>query len=201
MKFTYLFILASIFSLEILAANPLQSDKKKKEDKLENIMILFIGKNYDNRKLLESELTYYINEKGFNASPSVKYLTGIGIPDKEKVLTALEENNFDGILLVQVVDLDVKQKWVNAKMKYGNSATAPIFFNYYDLSLQYTPGYSTQEISYEVESSLFRTSDKSQVFTTTSKAYDRESLDLAMESFAQSTADQLKRSKTLLKTK
>ncbi len=201
MKYAYLIILLAILSFVTLGAKPKQGDKKQKEDKLQNIMVLFIGKNYENRKLLESELTYYINDKGFNASPSIKFLTGIGIPDKEKVLTALEENNFDGILLVQVIDLDVKQKWVNAKMKYGNSPTAPIFLNYYDLSLQYTPGYSTQEISYEVESTLFRTADKSQVYTTTSKAYNRESLDLAMESFARSTADQLKRSKTLLKTK
>lgn len=201
MKHTYLMLFLSLLTSAILIAGPKQSDKKKNADKLEKIMILFLGKNYENRKLLESELTYYINDKGFNASPSVKYIPGIGIPDKEKVLATLEENNFDGILLVQVIDLDVKEKWVNAKMKYGNSPTAPIFFNYYDLSLQYSPGYSTQEISYEVESTLFRTADKNQLFTTTSKTYNRESLDLAMESFARATADQLKRSKALLKTK
>jgi hypothetical protein len=201
MKFGYLILFIAVMNSGILSARPGQSDKKKDDEKLKKIMILFLGKNYENRKSVEGELTYYINDKGFDALPSSKYIPGIGLPNKETVISALEDNDFDGILIVQVVDLNVKQKWVNAKMKYGNSTIAPVFLNYYDLSLQYTPGYSTQEISYEVESTLFRLSDKAAVFTTTSEAYDQESLDLAMESFAQSTADQLKRSKTLLKTK
>lgn len=201
MKFGLLLIFIALNTSGWLFAKPLQSDKKKKDEKLEKIMIIFLGKNYDNRKSLEGELTYYINEKGFNGYPSTKYIPGIGLPDKETVIKTLEENDFDGILIVQVIDLDVKQKWVNAKMKYGNSTITPIFFSYYDLSLQYSPGYSTQEMSYELESTLFRTSDKSEVFSTTSKAYNRESLDLAMESYARSMADQLKRSKILLKTK
>jgi hypothetical protein len=180
---------------------PLQSGKKNKEEKLEKIMILFLGKNYENRKLLESELTYYINEKGFSAAPSTRYIPGGSIPDTETVIAALEENDFDGILVVQVIDLDVKQKWVNAKMKYGNTPTTPFFYDYYSLSLQYSVGYSTQEMSYELESTLFRTSDKSEVYTTTSRAYDRESLDLAIESFAKTTARQLKSSKKLAKSK
>ncbi len=201
MKFGYLILFISILTSGMLTANPGQSDKKKEDEKLKKIMILFIGKKYENRKSLEGELTYYINEKGFDALPSTKYIPGIGLPDKETVIKTLEENDFDGILLVQVIDLDVKEKWVNAKLKYGNRQTSPIFFSYYDLSLQYTPGYSTQEISYELECSLFRTSDKSMLFSTNSKAYDRESLDLAMEGYAKNMADQLKRSKTLLKTK
>jgi len=194
-------IMISVLVLGTVNAEMTQKDKQKDKVKLENIMILFVGKNYENRKLLESELTYYINDRGFQAAPSFRYLTEASIPHEETVIETLEENDFDGILVVQVVNLDVKEKWVNAKMKYGNTPATPFFFSYYDLSRQYSVGYSTQEISYELESTLFKTSDKSMVYTTTSKTYDRESLDMAMESYAKTTAQQLKNSKTLLKTK
>jgi hypothetical protein len=201
MKTLKLLMLLFIFSTAFSYADIAQKDKGKIDGQLEKIMILFIGKKYENRKLLESELTYYINEKGFDAEPCIKYLSGTSLPDKEELVSILENNDFDGILLVKVTDLDVKKDWVNAKLKYGNAPTASVFYNYYDISLQYTPGYATTEITYELESTLFRTSDQSQLFTTTSKAYEEESLDLAMESFAKTTANQLKKSKFLLKTK
>jgi hypothetical protein len=201
MKKSIFTILSLILYAVFLQGHIQQSDKWEKDDRLKNIMILFLGKKYENRKLLENELTYYINEKGFKASPSLRYIAGTSIPDSETVISVLQENDFDGVFVVHVIDLDVKQKWVNAKMKYGNTPTSPYFYNYYSLSLQYSPGYSTQEMTYELESTLFRTSDKSEVFTTTSKTYNRESLDMAMESFAKTTANKLKRSKTLLRTK
>lgn len=198
---TWLLIILSGLPTTFTSADTSQKDKGESVEKLEKIMIIFVGKKYENRKLLEGEMTYYINDKGFNAEPSVKYFTDTELPEKEEIIPKLEENGFDGILVVQVLDLDVKEEWENAKLKYGNSPTATPFFNYYELSLQYTPGYSTQEFTYELVSTLFRTDDKVQLFTTVSNVYEQESLDLAMESFAQHLANQLKKSKTLVKTK
>jgi hypothetical protein len=198
---TSILIILSCISTRFSSADTGQKDKGKSVEKLEKIMIIFVGKKYENRRLLEGEMTYYINDRGFNAEPCVRYFTDTELPEKEEIIPILEENGFDGILVVQVLDLDVKEEWQNAKLKYGNSPTATPFFNYYELSLQYIPGYSTQKFKYELVSTLFRTYDKEQVFTTVSTVYEQESLDLAMESFAQHLANQLKKSKTLAKTK
>ncbi len=86
-------------------------------------------------------------------------------------------------------------------MKYGYSPGTPNFNWYFSIYRQYSVGYNRIDKTFELEATLFRTSDKNQVYSVTSKAYDKGSLDLAIESYAKTTAKKLKSSKTLLKTR
>jgi len=205
-RFTKTSILALFFLLIINTQNVFADvliNKSGKDDgeKLKKIMILFLAKNYENKKILEDELTYYINDMGFDATPSHRFITEIPVENPDTLIIVLENNGFDGILVVDVMDVSVKNKRVNAKMKYGYSPTTPQFNWYFNVYRQYSVGYNRIDKTFDLESTLFRTSDKTEVYSFTSKAYEKGSLDLAIEGFAKTTAKQLKSSKTLLKTK
>jgi hypothetical protein len=187
-------------TLSVSLANPNQK-KPKNEDKLKRIMVMFLGSNYEKRKIVEDEITYYINDSGFEALQSIRYLPKIDTLNPEHIIKALEDNGFDGLVVIEIVDVDLKKERVNAKMTYGPSPGATYMFNYFSIYYRYSEGYERIDTAFELETSLFRLEDRSLIYSHTSSAYDKGDIELALEGFAKSTARKLKNSKTLLKTK
>ena len=202
---TLLSITIFLFFLLISGIHVSAQDKKsEKGEKLEKIMIMYLGSNYENRKLVESEITYYINNSGFEALQSYKYFTVTHIPSADTIIMALEDNGFDGLLVVEVVDVDLKKERVNAKMTYGpapGQGTPYLIHNYFSVYFRYSEGYERIDTKFELETSLFRLEDKSLIYSHTSTAYNKGDIDIALEGFAKKTANNLKKSKKLLKTK
>ena len=181
-----------------------QDKKSDKGEKLKKIMIMYLGSNYENRKTVESEITYYINDSGFEALQSHKYFTVTHIPQPDTIIMALEDNGFDGLLIVEVVDVDLKKERVNAKMTYGpapGAGTPYLIHNYFSVYFRYSVGYERINTKFELETSLFRLDDKSLIYSHTTTAYNKGDIDIALEGFAKKTANNLKKSKKLLKTK
>lgn len=205
-KILPLFIICSGFLL-ISGTNAVAQDKKSDPgEKLKKIMIMFLGHNYENRKTVESEITYYINDSGFEALQSYKYFTVTHVPEPDTIIMALEDNGFDGLLVIEIIDVALKEERVNAKMTYGPAPGPGTpylygFYNYFSIYFRYSEGYERIDTSFELETSLFRLEDKSLIYSNTSKAYDKGDIDIALEGFAMDTAKKLKKSKTLLKTK
>lgn len=181
-----------------------QEKKSEKGEKLEKIMIIYLGSNYENRKVVESEITYYINDSGFEALQSYKYFTVTHVPSADTIVMALEDNGFDGLLVVEVVDVDLKEERVNAKMTYGpapGQGTPYLIHNYFSVYFRYSEGYNRINTKFELETSLFRLDDKNLIYSHTTTAYNKGDIDIALEGFAKKTANNLKKSKKLLKTK
>jgi hypothetical protein len=181
-----------------------QDKQSGKDEKLEKIMVMYLGSNYENRKLVESEITFYINDIGFEALQSYKYFTVTHIPSADTIIMALEDNGFDGLLVVEIVDVDLKKERVNAKMTYGpapGQGTPYLIHNYFSVYFRYSEGYDRIDTKFELETSLFRLKDKNLIYSHTSTAYDQGDIDIALEGFAKKTANNLKKSKKLLKTK
>ena len=180
----------------------LASQKPKADEaQLRKIMILFLGHNYEKRKTVESEITYYINDAGFEALQSYKYFTETDLPETETIIKALEDNGFDGLLVIEIMDIELKKERVNAKMNYGYGPGTPFMFDYFSIYRRYSEGYERIDTSFELGTSLFRLEDKSLIYSDTSEAYDKGNIDMALEGFAKEIARKLKKSKTLLKTK
>ena len=194
-----------LFFLFVNANHASAQDKKStKGDKLEKIMVMYLGSNYENRKLVESEITFYINDSGFEALQSYKYFTVTHIPSADTIIMALEDNGFDGLLVVEVVDVDLKKERVNAKMTYGpqpGQSTPYLIHSYFNVYFRYSEGYDRINTKFELETSLFQLVDRSQIYSHTSTAYNKGDIDIALEGFAKKTANNLKKSKKLLKTK
>jgi len=205
-KILSLFIICSGFLLISGNIATAQDKKSDKGEKLKKIMIMYLGSNYENRKTVESEITYYINDNGFEALQSYKYFTVTHIPQPDTIIMALEDNGFDGLLVVEVVDVDLKKERVNAKMTYGPAPGPGTpylygFYNYFSIYFRYSEGYERIDTKFELETSLFRLVDKSLIYSHTTTAYNKGDIDIALEGFAKKTANNLKKSKKLLKTK
>jgi len=189
-----------MFSLSVSKADIYQK-KPKDGDKLKRIMVMFLGSNYQKRKIVEDEITYYINDSGFEALQSFKYLPALDTLQPEDIVKSLEDNGFDGLVVIEIVDVDLKKERVNAKMTYGPDPGVTYMFQYFSIYYRYSEGYDRIDKLFELETSLFSLDDKSLIYSNTSNAYEKGNIDLALEGFAKATARRLKNSKTLLKTK
>jgi len=168
--------------------------------KLDNIMILHLGENYDTRKTVEGEITFWLSKYKFTASPSNRYFDHKRIPTKDQIVKVLKENEFDGILTTVFTDIETKERFENPQAAYNLTPTSPTIYNFLDsYQNKYSTGYTIQEKAFVVHSRLFKTSDESILYEATTETYQPQSLDIAVENFSKSIAKELKKSKVLEK--
>jgi hypothetical protein len=169
---------------------------------LKRIMILHLGENYDTRKTIEGEITFWLNKYKFNAAPSHRYFNYSRIPAKEDIIKALNENDFDGILTTAFVTIESKERYENPKSVYNLSPNSPTFYNFLDsYQNKYNTGYSIQETAFVVDTKLFKSNDEIVLYQVSTETSQPQSLDLAVEDFAKTIAKDLKKNKLLEKNK
>jgi len=170
------------------------------ELKLDNIMILHLGENYDTRKTVEGEITFWLSKYKFSASPSNRFFNHKRVPTKDQIVTVLKENEFDGILTTVFTDIETKERFENPQSAYNLTPTSPTIYNFLDsYQNKYSTGYTIQEKAFVVHSKLFKTNDESILYEATTETYQPQSLDIAVEDFSKSIAKELKKSKVLEK--
>jgi len=98
------------------------------DTQLKKILVLHIGENYDTRKTVEGEITYWLSKYKFNASPSYRYFDHSRIPTKENINKVLNENDFDGVLTTAFVNIESKERFQNPQSAYNLSPISPTFF-------------------------------------------------------------------------
>lgn len=176
------------------------SSIKEMELKLDNIMIIHLGENYDTRKTVEGEITFWLSKYKFSASPSNRYFDHKRVPTKDQIVKVLKENEFDGILTTVFTDIETKERFENPQAAYNLTPTSPTIYNFLDsYQNKYSTGYTIQEKAFVVHSKLFKTSDESILYEATTETYQPQSLDIAVEDFSKSIAKELKKSKVLEK--
>jgi len=170
------------------------------DSQLDNIMILHLGENFDTRKTVEGEITFWLSKYKFSASPSNRYFEHKRIPTKDQIVEVLKENGFDGILTTVFTDIETKERFENPQAAYNLTPTSPTIYNFLDsYQNKYSTGYTIQEKAFVVHSKLFKTVDESVLYEATTETYQPQSLDLAVEDFSKSIAKELKKSKVLEK--
>lgn len=177
-----------------------QSIVSEDQFKLSKIIILHLGGIYENRQIIEDELTYWINQKGYNAYPSYRYFPGRDLPNREELATIIKENGFDGILITKVKDIDVRERYENTQQRYATSPSEPVFYNYLDsYKNQFSTGYSFLERNYVIDIELHAVKEEKLIYKSTAETRASESLDQVVEDFSKSIAKNLKRSDLLKK--
>jgi len=180
--------------------NVQSSNINEMDSKLDNIMILHLGENFDTRKTVEGEITFWLSKYKFSASPSSRYFDHKRIPTKDQIVKVLKENGFDGILTTVFTDIETKERFENPQAAYNLTPTSPTIYNFLDsYQNKYSTGYTIQEKAFVVHSKLFKTSDESVQYEATTETYQPQSLDIAVENFSKSIAKELKKSKVLEK--
>ena len=170
------------------------------DSQLDNVMILHLGENYDTRKTVEGEITFWLSKYKFSASPSNRYFEHKRIPTKDQIVEVLKKNGFDGILTTVFTDIETKERFENPQAAYNLTPTSPTIYNFLDsYQNKYSTGYTIQEKAFVVHSKLFKTDDESVLYEATTETYQPQSLDLAVEDFSKYIAKELKKSKVLKK--
>ena len=194
-------IICFIMAFNTFSQTNVQSSAINEMDsKLDNIMILHLGENFDTRKTVEGEITFWLSKFKFSASPSNRYFKHKRIPTKDQIVKVLEENGFDGILTTLFTDIETKERFENPQAAYNLTPTSPTIYNFLDsYQNKYSTGYTIQEKAFVVHSKLFKTDDTSVLYEATTETYQPQSLDIAVEDFSKSIAKELKKSKVLEK--
>jgi len=167
---------------------------------LKNLMVLHLGGIYDNRKVIESEITYWLNHYGYDAYPAYRYTAGETLPGRPELLRIIEENQFEAILITELMDIDTRERFENPQQKYGTSPNDPIFYNYVDsYRNQYSTGYSFLEKSYIVDSELYVVDGSKLIFKSITETTETNPQDRAIEDFSKSISKSLAKSNLLKK--
>lgn len=169
---------------------------------LQKVLILHLGEDYDIRKTVEGEITFWLNKLKYSAAPSNRYFDHDKIPSRENILQVLEENDFDGIVTTNFINIESKQRFENPQSAYNLSPNSPTFYNFLDsYQNKYSTGYSIQETAFVVETKLFRTQDQQNLYRASTETYQTQSMDQAVEEFSKTIAKDLKKTKLLEKNK
>ena len=194
-------IICLIMSFNAFSQTNVQSSAINEVDsQLGNIMILHLGENFDTRKTVEGEITFWLSKFKFSASPSNRYFEHKRIPTKDQIVEVLKKNGFDGILTTVFTDIETKERFENPQAAYNLTPTSPTIYNFLDsYQNKYSTGYTIQEKAFVVYSRLFKTIDETVLYEASTETYQPQSLDLAVEDFSKSIAKELKKSKVLKK--
>jgi hypothetical protein len=196
-------ILATVFfflySCSASTTNFSRIDTKEYASSIKKVMVLHLGNDFENRKVIEDELTFWINHYQHNAFPSHRFFDDKSLPGKLELARIFTEQNFDGIVITQVDDIEIKDRFANTQNRYNTSPNEPVFYNYIDsYKNKYSTGYTFQEKSYVVNTRIYTTSDPDRwIYDSTTKTIETGSLDSAVEDFAKAISKNIHQNKIL----
>ena len=194
-----LFVILIISSSITLSQTYFQSSVVGEIDtQLRKIMILHLSEDYDTRKIVEGEITYWLSKYDFVSVPSHRLFDHNRIPTRENINAVLKENDLDGILTTAFVTIESKERFQNPKSNYNLSPNSPTFYNFLDsYQNKYNTGYTILEKAFVVDTKLFETDSEQNLYQASTETYQTASLDQAIEDFSKSIAKDLKKSKLL----
>ena len=202
MKQLFIFFLSFFISLISLHAQTDISVVKKSQPShpLKKILILSLVKNNENRETLENEISWWLNDRGYAAFACNKLQKDENLPTTELIKSLVDENGFDGVLISDLVDVQMKERYDSNPQRYRYNPTTPAFYNYLDASRNaYNMGYNYNTKSFEVNTKLFEVTDNDVLFECNSSTYESSNLENAIESYSKALSRLLKRSKVLAK--
>ena len=162
------------------------------ETPIEKVLVVSLGKDIDNRKLLEKELMYRLRDSGYRAEASVDY---IRVLNRENVIKIMDSIKADGVLTMQLKDFKQDEKWQRSD-RYMGDPGYEYFSNYFDSVY----GYSSVQTVAIVETNLYARDDQNIIFAAQSESFDPQSnLEGAVGDFAKSIVISLKQAKVLKK--
>ena len=168
--------------------------------KFKKILVISLNKIYEDRKTIENEISWWVNNKGFRAYSYNKLSQSQELPSSNIINNVVEENEFDAVLVSDITDIQMKERYENRQSRNNYNPAKPSFYNFLDTYNNSTNlGYNYNTKSYIINTRLFEVKSENVIFEVTSDTYESINLDKAIESYAKSLANALKKSKFLEK--
>jgi len=193
-------IFTSLLSCSVSQTYINQSDIGKGNYELNKIIVLHLGGIYDNRRIIESELTYWLTKYGYNVHPSHRFLESQNLPNKIELGKVINENDFDGVLMTRLENIETRERFENTQQRYSTSPSDPVFYNYLDsYKNQYTTGYNFLELIYIVNTELYTVEEEKLIYKSITETRESDTQDLVVEDFSKSIAKSLNKTNWLKK--
>ena len=153
-----------------------------------NLMIMGLVNKVSLRNEVEYEVTEAAHKIGLKATNSMAMFPpelGKAFDDTERIKVRLQENGFDGILTVAIIDVSA-ERYVKPETKYVPLVYYDRFTNYYyrTEALVYKPGYFSLQSRYFMETNLYELKAGKLVWSGRSFAFDAQELERTLPSYA-----------------
>lgn len=164
------------------------------DQKYNNILVTAMVADISTKQSLEDDLVDELKERGVETTKSLNLfppkLRDEKMRSKEELLNAIEENQFDGVITVTVIDQENEARYVP-----GNYPYSPVnsfgyygtFWGYYNFWYPqvYNTGYYDIDRTYFLETNLYDAKSEKLVWSAQSKTVDPATLETFTENFSE----------------
>jgi hypothetical protein len=128
-----------------------------------NVLVAVMTDNVNIKQSVEGMLVQELRDEGINATMSLDiFPPGFrdGLVDRDEIMGLINENQYDAIMTVALIDTETETRYVPGRTTYAPSRFYPYygrFYGYYShwYPRIYEPGYYTQERTYFYETNLY----------------------------------------------
>lgn len=165
------------------------------------ILIVSLIRVYDFRVTVEDEISWWLRDKGFDVYSCNKFFPSQDLPSNKAINNVIEKNDFDAVLISDVKDIKDRERFEDTQQRYNYDPGKPKIYYYFDsYNNAYNQGYTYNTKSYQIDTKLFDVKSEEVVFEVKSTTYESVNLDEAIEKFAKSLANTIKKSKLLVRS-
>ncbi len=222
-QLAFLTLIAALFSscapqIELTSSWSNKTAKVKSQPK---VMVMVMGKDLNNRMVVENDIVALMKAGGHNAIAALDvFKPDVQKYDSATMVNLLRQNNVDMLLTNAVTNVTEKERYVpgtTEQVPVGTYATPynPYYnsyynnyYNYYNYSsLNYqtiyetreTPGYTVTDVEVIIESRLFDVNAPDLLWFGQSKSYTKEPSTELFHAFAKLVVDDIHKHNLLIK--
>ncbi len=168
--------------------------------KIKKILVLSMNNIYENRITVENEITWWLNDRGYWAYPANKLSDSKEFPSKVLIHKMVEDNDLDGVLISDIIDVQMKEHYENTQERYNYNPTAPSYNNFLDsYRNELKQGYNYNTRLFVFKTRIFDVKTQNMIFEANSSTQQTEDLDKAIENYSKSLTRVIIRRKVLEK--
>lgn len=197
-------------------------NKEKIPKHFDNLAITAITPNNSNRYITERAIVEHLKKDGYKAVPTYETLpfagriaelsktanSTEGSEGLKKIIRAkMEENHYDGLMVLSVFNKKTEDRWVNDRtyapagagyygVPFGYAGRYYDYY-YYSMGAMYNSGYYVKDVTYYIECNLYDVVSEDIVWSGQISVKNIESMDVEADKIAYIIADQIDRKKVL----
>lgn len=159
-----------------------------------NILVTAMVDDISARQNLEDELAEELKERGVMVTKSLNLfppkMRDEKMGSKEELLNAIDENNFNGVITITLIDKETETRYVPGNYAYSPVSTYGYYGNFWGYYNNWYPqvyntGYYDVDREYFLETNLYDAESEKLVWSAQSQTVNPETLENLTEDYSQ----------------
>lgn len=173
---------------------------------LNTILVTALTGRTTARQAVENDIAAALEKKGYKTVKSMDVMpptfTSSRTPDREELLSKIDDTNADAILTVALIDEDTESRYTPGSVGYApfpRFGYYGTFWGYYNTwyPTLYDPGYYQEDKVYFIETNLYDAKTEQLLWSAQSETYNPRSLPDFADEFANVVVSRLERDAVL----